>query len=112
MTNISREIANTFNILTSILKTPSNSTEYKRLKLLLNDDEKIALKLLKSDLAQSSYKQNKINGTTRPKYKTLEIVTSVLDLTTSDYMMIKDLITTQDVHDIVIDKPNENNLVV
>ena len=54
----SREIADKYNLLTSVLNTPCNSIEYKRLKLLLNDDEKNALKLLKVGKAQDSYKQN------------------------------------------------------
>ena len=91
----SREIVNTYNLLTTILNTSSNSIEYKRLKLLLNDDEKSALKILKVGKAQDSYKQNKINGTIRPKTAsvikntTSDVITSIAELSVAEYAILK-----------------------
>ena len=91
----SREIVNTYNLLTTILNTSSNSIEYNILKLLLNDDEKIALKILKVGKAQDTYKQNKLSGTIRPKTASViknnttpDVITCITDLSVGEYAIL------------------------
>ena len=58
-------------------------------------EKKTALKLLKEGRAQDSYKQNKINGTIRPKTASViknttpDVITSIVDLSVADYAILK-----------------------